>query len=193
MTPEAFIQQSYQSPWILTYTGKKVNPLDLQLEDIDIHDIAHHLATINRWCGALRAPISVAQHSVHVSHLCDGTGYELDGLLHDASEAFLGEVTKWLKGSEAMAGYRAAESRATEVISKKFHLTTPLPAVVEKADRTMVSIEARFGLEGWKPMPGYAIANNRIIRRSLYRRPWAWQEAKQHFLSRFERLYGTRD
>lgn len=187
MTAQDFVAQSCKTPWIITYTGKRVNPLDLREEDIDIRDIAHHLATINRWCGALHKPISVAQHSVHVSWLCKGTGYELEGLLHDASEAYLGEVTKWLKGSDSMTGYRVAENRAMLVISRRFDIGC-CSVAVEEADKLMVGIEASFGIEGWTAMPGYEIPTQEEIKRAKFDRPWTWQRAENQFLERFADL-----
>lgn len=184
---EDFARQSTAKPWITTYTGRRVNPLDLRLEDIDILDIAHHLATINRWCGALREPISVAQHSVHVSWLCDGTGSELDALLHDASEAYLGDVTKWLKGCEAMAAYRKAEERASNVIAAKFGLTIPLPLTVERADKLMIGVEGSFGIPGWRPFPGYELPSRDTLRRSRFQyKAWTWQESEQQFMAQFQ-------
>src|SRR5580765_2644929 len=88
---------SPMKPLILTFSGKHVNPLNLRPEDIDIVDIAHALACCNRFAGHCRRPINVAQHSVYVSRLCDDTGFERQALLHDASEAYLGDITKWLK------------------------------------------------------------------------------------------------
>lgn len=189
MTPEQFAQQSACKPWITTYTGRRVNPLNLQVEDIDILDIAHHLATINRWCGALREPISVAQHSVHVSWLCDGTGAELEALLHDASEAYLGDVTKWLKGSEAMAAFREAEDRAITVICRKFDMPILFDHSVEDADKLMIGIEGQFGIPGWTPFPGYQLPTFEILQRArFYGQAWSWQKAKAVFISRFEEL-----
>lgn len=187
MTADDFVRESCRKPWMTTYTGRQVNPLDLQPEDIDILDIAHHLATINRWCGALREPISVAQHSVHVSWLCDGTGVELEGLLHDASEAYLGDVTKWLKGSEAMAAFREAEDRAMAVISEKFGVKIPLPDVVEEADRLMVGVEGCFGVKQWRPFPGYALPTKKVLKKARFQHcAWTWREAEAQFMAQFQ-------
>src|SRR4051812_2148358 len=97
------------APLILTYTGKHVNPFDLKPDDICIEDIAHALALCNRFAGHTKRPMSVAQHSVYVSRLCPN--YRLAGLLHDASEAYLGDVTKWVKSTHEFEAYREAEDR----------------------------------------------------------------------------------
>lgn len=186
MTAEDFAQQSRHQPWITTYTGRRVNLLEIRSEDVDILDIAHHLATINRWCGALREPISVAQHSVHVSWMCRGTGMELEGLLHDASEAYLGDVTKWLKGSEAMRQYREIEDQIMGVISEKFGLTFPLPDVVEEADRLMIGVEGSFGIKQWRPFPGYDLPTATVLQQSQFYGSWTWREAEAQFMTQFQ-------
>src|ERR1051325_8384123 len=100
------------TPFITTFTGRKVNPLDIRPEDVDIRDIAHHLALLNRFVGASKRPISIAQHSIYVYKLLIGTGWEKEGLFHDAPEAYLGDVSKWLKQTDTMRGYRHAEAQA---------------------------------------------------------------------------------
>lgn len=149
-------------PFIRTYTKKFVNPLDLKPEDIDIEDIAHHLACINRFVGALRTPVSVGQHSVGVSRLIRGWAgpeYGLYGLLHDASEAYLGDVSKWVKSHPDMQAYRDAEERAERAIYERFGLTyidmsKESGAILERADRLMVRVEGQLGFDVPELLPG---------------------------------------
>lgn len=63
---------------------------------IDIRDIAHSLANINRFNGHLRHQITVARHSVYVSDLVPET-LRLAALLHDAHEAYLGDIVRPVK------------------------------------------------------------------------------------------------
>ncbi len=176
-----------REPWIRTFTGKFVNPLNLRPEDIDIRDIAHHLACTNRWAGALREPISVAQHSVHVMRLCRGTGFELEALLHDATEAYLGDVTKWLKSHDSMAFYREAERRAHRVICETFGMDPSriLPDV-ERADRMMINIEGSFGFPDWRSMPGFPVPTPADLERCRLYCSWDWHHAEMMFLDCFQ-------
>jgi len=124
---------------ITTFTGREVDPLDIRFDDIDIRDIAHALALCNRFAGHTRWPISVAQHSVGVSFLSGSNReHQLQGLLHDAAEAYLGDVTKWLKDSPEMAAYRAAEDAALSTIMYKFGLPSELHSIVNAADRMAI-------------------------------------------------------
>lgn len=174
-------------PRISTYTGLIVNPLDLRPEDVRIEDIAHALALINRFCGHTAAPISVAQHSVYVSRLCNG--HALQGLLHDASEAYLGDVTKWVKDAPEMALYREAEARAQRVILALFWCSPELALEVESADRLMVRYEFERGYHGRTiDHPAYPPVTD--DERTLIGEwePWSWQQAEREFLEQFNRL-----
>jgi uncharacterized protein len=174
-----------------TYTGKTVNPLDLRPEDIDVADIAHALACVNRFAGHAIKPISVAQHSVYVSRLLEDTLWARQALFHDASEAYLGDVTKWLKHSEAMAGYRVAEDRAQRVIFEAFHIEPEMHYLVEKADKLMVRFEARkaFG-QAWDPFEGYPDPTMEELAAIGKWAAWPWRAAEEAFLVQFRRLGG---
>jgi hypothetical protein len=82
-----------------TYTGRIVDPLCPQPDDIDIKDIAHSLSLQCRYNGHCKVFYSVAQHSVYVASLLPANKprLQLKGLLHDASEAFIGDITRPVK------------------------------------------------------------------------------------------------
>jgi hypothetical protein len=77
--------------WIPLFTGTRYWPEDPRPQDIDVRDIAHSLARINRWNGHTHTEFSVAQHSVLVCSLLPDE-LQLFGLMHDAGEAFLGDI-----------------------------------------------------------------------------------------------------
>lgn len=54
--------------------------------------LADTLAKNNRFAGRSPSPWSVAAHSVVVSRLCSDPGEKAWGLLHDAHEAFIGDI-----------------------------------------------------------------------------------------------------
>ena len=70
--------------FIQTFTGKHFNYLDIQLDAIEIEDIANALSNICRFAGHLPEFYSVGQHSVLTSHLVPQE-FALEALLHDAA------------------------------------------------------------------------------------------------------------
>lgn len=173
------------TPVIRTYTGRMVNPLDLRPEDICIEDIAHALALCNRFAGHTKFPINVAQHSLFVAHLCPD--HYQQALLHDASEAYLGDVTKWLKRTPTMAGYREAEDRAQRVICSVFGIPHELPHEVEEADRLMVHYEGKmgFGEDFLIDHPHYPPLTEDDIKRIGHWTPLSWESSEAYFLYEF--------
>jgi len=131
-------------PTLMTYTGLVVNLIDPDPDTICIEDIAHGLSLCNRFAGHTKEPMSVAQHSVNVSRLCF-YHHALQGLLHDASEAYLGDITKWLKQAPEFEKYRELENKMQRVIYTKFGCEARTTPVVDYADRYMVRIEAQWG------------------------------------------------
>lgn len=86
-------------PWertgvVATYTGGSVDVFDP--DDIALPDIAAGLAHTCRFGGHCRQYYSVAHHSLHVaSELPDGAPrLRAIGLLHDAAEAYLGDIPR---------------------------------------------------------------------------------------------------
>ena len=184
-----------KQPTIRTFTGKIVNPLALRPDDIDIEDIAHHLACFNRFCGALVCPVNIAAHSLLVARI---VGYftedptiEMQALLHDATEAYLGDVTKWLKQSPAMAGYRLAELHANNIIMDKFGLPRELHPSIEDADRVAVTFEGQLGFQdpNWPKLKKYPpLTNDEMMAIDGWYCFYEWQKSKDLFLERYNQL-----
>jgi 5'-deoxynucleotidase YfbR-like HD superfamily hydrolase len=129
--------------WIETFTRRKVTPMDLSAEMICIEDIAHSLSRLCRYNGHTAGFLSVAEHCVHVSKIVAETHPEfaLEGLLHDAAEAYLGDMVRPLKHLPEMQVFRDADERAEAAIAGKFELTYPWPKVVHDADRIRLMVE----------------------------------------------------
>jgi 5'-deoxynucleotidase YfbR-like HD superfamily hydrolase len=118
---------------IKTFTGRYVHPLDMKTDDLAIEDIAHSLARLCRYNGHCGGFISVARHSIWVSEQLPKR-LKLWGLLHDAPEAYLGDMTRPVKRQEAMEEYRLADHRLEQVVSEAFGLPFPMPKAVHDAD-----------------------------------------------------------
>lgn len=112
---------------ITTYQKKIINPLQPKSEDIDILDIAHALHLLCRANGHFPHFYSVAQHSINCMREAMLRGYskrvQLGCLLHDASEAYLSDVTRPVKAM--LPKYLEAENRLQQTIYDKW-ITPPL-------------------------------------------------------------------
>lgn len=110
--------------WIQTHSGRAVDPLQPDPKSIVVEDIAHALSHVNRYTGHTRAAYSVGRHSITVSYLMRIRGFsaqgQLWGLLHDATEAYLGDIASPVKQSPIFAGYRTAEKHLESVIRQRF-------------------------------------------------------------------------
>lgn len=168
--------------WIQTYTGKAFNFESPVPDMVCIEDVAHALAHINRFTGHLPVPYSVAQHSVLVSQQLPPPELRLQGLLHDAHEAYVGDVSRPLKRMPGMEPYRALEQRVWYVVARALGVPPTLDPAVKEADMRMLATEKLlFGQEfkTWDlPFKPYPIA---IM-------PSAWDEAKAQFLEEYEQL-----
>jgi hypothetical protein len=177
---------------ITTFTKKYIDPTDVRREDIDIRDIAHSLALTNRFVGHTPRPINVAQHSVYVSRLVgDDSPFALQALLHDGSEAYLGDVSKWFKATPAMAEYRRLEGWVQTLVWDVFNCPLMMHESVEEADRLMVRFEAWQMYGPTMPLfqkPKYPLPSQEEIARIGPWTPWSWQQSEELFLERFRFL-----
>lgn len=127
--------------WIITYTGKRIYLEDPNPRLIDIEDIAHSLAMLCRFQGHCLDYYSVAQHSVFVSKIVPDM-YARVGLLHDATEAYVGDMVGPLKRTIGVA-YKRLELVWWEAIAKKFKLPVEMPEPVAHADVVALLTERR--------------------------------------------------
>lgn len=123
---------------IRTHSGKLLNLLDPQPDDIIITDIAHGLNNMPRFAGQCAVFYSVLSHSYSCSIFVE-QGHELDALMHDASEAYLMDIPSPIK--KLLPQYKQIEDRLMRVIAEKFGFTYPLPDAVKLVDRHMLRIE----------------------------------------------------
>ncbi len=112
---------------IKTYTGIMFDPIEPDVDLIRIEDIAHALSMLCRANGHFRRFYSVGQHSINCMKEAKARGYslrvQLGCLLHDASEAYLSDVTRPVKHS--LPKYLEIEKPLQDAIWEKF-LNRPL-------------------------------------------------------------------
>lgn len=131
-------------------SGGGISLLDPSPDDVRLEDIAWHLAGINRFLGATSAPVSVAAHSLAVlalyRHEFPGAGPDelRAALMHDAHEAYLGDMTRPVKqalATLAPGAWAALEQRMQAAIDRRFGLPSPPLARLHRADDLACALE----------------------------------------------------
>jgi uncharacterized protein len=141
-------------PYLQTVSGRWVNPFDPDPDQLDAGDIARALANQCRFGGHSRVFYSVAQHSVIVSELVEQRGGDAEdvfaALMHDASEAYLGDMPHPIKHRSSLgAAFKAAEDHLEAALRERFRIKADVPEI-KRADRALLATERRaFSAEGW--------------------------------------------
>lgn len=171
------------APTILTASGLYFNLLEPDGSDISIQDIAHGLSHICRFTGHVRTFYSVAEHSYHASYLVPEE-HALAALMHDAAEAYLGDVASPLK--RQLPDYKAIEAKVEAAIFARFNLPAVLPDCVKHADRVLLATEKRdlmpANRDTWTDLSGIEPMPMQII-------PMSAEIARQKFFERFVDLW----
>lgn len=114
-------------------------------ELVDIRDIAYGLSSQVRYVGQTPEPYSIAQHSVACAKLVEYWGEcrrtQLAALMHDAAEAYCGDLTHVLR--QKLESYNEVVSRVEALIAEKFNYPFPHPPAAQKADRNLYGYERR--------------------------------------------------
>ena len=112
---------------ILTYTRVMFDPVHPDAALVDIRDIAHALSMLCRANGHFATFYSVGQHCLNCAAEAKARGYsrrvQLACLLHDASEAYLADVTRPVK--KELPRYLEIEAPLQDLIWGKY-LDRPL-------------------------------------------------------------------
>ncbi|MGK5027650.1 phosphohydrolase [Janthinobacterium sp. RB2R34] len=168
--------------YVSTFSGNRFYPLRPHIDRVAIEDIAHGLAYQCRFNGQTKTFYSIAQHSLIVASLVPPP-LRLAALLHDAAEAYLGDMVKPLK--VLMPEFAALEDRVTAIIAATYGIDFSDYAPIKRADLIALATEKRdlmphsaerwAYLDGIAPLPGIIVAMDPGV-------------AKQCFLQRFHEL-----
>jgi len=151
-------------------------------EMICINDIASSLSKICRFGGHSNDFYSVAQHSVIVASLAPEYLCR-EALLHDATEAYLGDVIKPLKNILGDT-YEIIESKFMDVICQKFNLSMERLLEVKQYDKQALSIEHSYFIKG--DILDWFCTMHRI---NINPSNWNHSEAKAKFLSFYQLFF----
>lgn len=134
--------------WMQTASGKEFDFLVPRADMIDIDDIAVHLSRICRFNGASSRFYSVAEHSLHVSNYAERElGLtpigQLAALLHDAHEAYCGDVSSPVKQVLGEVWF-LFEHRLQRVVLKELRVWTAYTThakAIKQADLALLANE----------------------------------------------------
>lgn len=162
-----------------TYTGKKIDPMNMTSEDVSIQDIAHALSLTCRGGGHVSYFFSVAQHSINCMKEAKARGWserlQLACLLHDASEAYISDIIRPVKVH--LSNYLEIEGSIMNVILERFglaDLNEEENAMWKQIDDEMMNFELKNFMKGEE----YRIVGNLISVPDKAERQWREVEAE---------------
>lgn len=182
--------------WIETRTGRRIDFMRPDPGQIHILDIAYGLARIPRFCGQTLSaePYSVAQHSCwvadRVTELGGTAAEQLRALLHDAHEAYMGNIPTPLK-----AALNGALLPIQQILDSAISMALHLPQwsanavrLIDRADHEALALEALLLTPNGGTWPGLAPVD--LQRTILPDAAWPQARAVTVWLAHYRRLAG---
>lgn len=173
---------------IVTYTGRVVDPLNLDPGKVNIIDIAHSLANQCRFTGHVREFYSVGQHSVLCAEYAAALGCKkaevFTVLMHDASETYLSDLARPVKRAPGMGEvYTQVEDAIQATVAEAFNLIYPFPEIVHDIDNALLLAEQQQLMPRFRHIEAQLDYPWDIV-------PMRSGEAKNPFLDLYARLSG---
>lgn len=171
-----------KGPTILLKSGNYFDLLDPFASRFGIQDIAHGLSLTCRFAGQCKQFYSVAEHSWHASFLV-APEFKLAALMHDAAEAFLGDVTRPLKS--LLPEYKRIEANVEAAIAERFAIVGMHSDAVKRVDASLLAAEQEAMMpphaDAWAVLSG-------VIPAPVTFRYWTPPQARDAFLDRIVAL-----
>lgn len=127
--------------------GESFDVFDPDMAVVTPHRLARVLSHICRFNGHTPQFYSVAQHSVIVSKALwsEFRDYKLalEGLMHDAAEAFIADLPRPIKHADGFDSYRELDDNLTAMIFDYYGIEFPLDPRVKEADNRTLMTERR--------------------------------------------------
>lgn len=141
--------------WCRTVDGKEIDLFDPDPSLFTVDRIANALARINRFAGHWERPVSVARHSMRVAERLRSDGCDIEtqlqGLFHDAAEAFTTDIPSPLKRllsirvpsthTQGPLSFEVFEDDMLCQIFNHLEIVWPLRLETEKADKMLTENE----------------------------------------------------
>jgi len=182
LPPKLFIEPSIQ-----LCSGRYFNFLDPDATPVTPEEIAHALGNVARCAGhtIFDMPVPVGQHCVLASRAAPAP-FKFEALMHDAVEAFTGDVTTPLK--QCLADFKRIEKYCEHSVRRQYLLPLEMSPEVKAIDVRMACTEKRDCLppdppgEGWEMLEG-------IDPYEIIITPWSAKQAKTRWLAEFNALW----
>lgn len=168
----------------ITAGGRIIDTSRVSVDDVDISDLAHGLAGINRYHGATHPYFNVADHSrlvagivrrsyEHANLVQTPPAMYLAALLHDAHEALTGDIVSPVKRLLGDS-YTELEHRLDSVIAERFGIPVHMlwHEEIKRADRLAGHAEVYFFVhsDAWPAFEPWGFEPDRVWRAVLEKR-----------------------
>ena len=197
--------------WFTTYLGKYFDLGNIQLDMIEWDDIAVSLSRQCRFNGHTKWFYSVAEHSCHVADLLPDH-FAVYGLLHDAHEAYMGDITAPMKNllfgtlgdSEVSLRtvqrvmrdhFKTVEYEVDTMIYRKAGILPPtgeIQAAVKRADLTMLATERRDLFPGEQHTRPWLVDHEQVQPADLDICGWDPETAASEFMLKLSASLGEK-
>lgn len=171
--------------WIITHTGQRFDLQQPTAAMVHPADIAHSLAHQCRFNGHTHEHYSVAQHCYLASELVFPE-LALTALLHDATEAYIGDIVSPLK--QMLPNIKEIEQRIWLAICERFAIEPELHSEVRDIDLYLLAVERRDLIpatpDAWAGIEGILLPEWRI-------KPWSAPQARINYFNRLMQLMAT--
>jgi hypothetical protein len=168
--------------------GHLFDPINPDFTHVTIEVVAQALSNLCRFGGHLADGVfySVAQHAVHVSHLCNP--YELEGLHHDDTEGLgLVDLPRPIKYAPGMEVYRRYEQNLYEKWNLHLGLKG-MPEGVKRADDQMLVAEMKNFAPSSHTYYSKHLKEQGYTEIIMEIEPWSPAEAMIQYMERHEYL-----
>lgn len=187
-TDGVFLTKDKKGAWLQTFTGRRVSVLSPQPEEIFIEDIMPSISKQCRFNGHCNVFYSVAQHCVLGAQFAmyhwKSKEVAKEFLLHDATEAYMGDLIRPVK--VMLPEFGVVEAGFWKAISTRFGLPLEHTSKCQLLDNIMVTWEKRDLLpnsEEWPRLPDITEYNLMPIE------SWTWQEAEAEYENMYRKLF----
>lgn len=164
------------SGWIKTRSGMVVPVFEFSPDHANLYDISWSLCRLGRFNGHASRFLSVSDHSVNVMVKVAELDPQataktlLTALMHDAAEAYFGDVVRPIRKHPDFGFYNEAIENCERALAVRFDTHFPLPDVVVEADNAVLATELECFMLTEDRQPetyDFGLAEDRFIRQFM--------------------------